>query len=813
MGVRPFRPMYVEHSSEPNVHFAWSPYPLIPLAIASLLLATAVFVGRYRVRRTGPHFVLLLCALAFWLACDALALLAVDRPDKIFFDKLKYLGLEALGPLLLLVAIHSCDRQKPLARWVYGVLALPGLSVLAMIATNESHQLYWKAVHVVEVAGVSRLVAERGPGFWFSTAETYGFVVVALLFFVLGRRTRPDERRRELRVAIPAILIPLSASLVFMSGASVARLLDPTPIAIGISALIVTWGILRAGILDVTRVAHREIIDGLVDPVVVLDARDRMVSFNQAACDRLGLSRAQLARPFADAVAHRPELVRFVAETERGQAEIYWDAGEPDLWFSVGLAPLRDVFGNETCRILVLRDVSRYKAAEKRIRALAYYDGLTGLPNRERFRHVLERSLSTARDRGRPVAILFLDLDRFKEVNDTLGHRVGDALLRAVAQRFETSVRISDCVSRSGGSEAVSRLGGDEFTFLLTKISGPLDAARVAQRLLDSLSEPFQLDGHEVFASASIGIAMHPTDGDDAETLLRNADTAMYVAKRRGSNECSFYDETMNARGIRRLALEGRLRGALDRGELSLVYQPLRQTASSRIVGAEALLRWQSDGEAVSPDEFIPIAEETGLIHEIGEWVLETACAQAAAWRAAGHRPVRMGVNISSHQLRRAGFADVVRAVLERSGWSPAHLDLELTESSIMGDDDGTQNALQTLDALGVGLTLDDFGTGYSSLSYLRRFPLQRVKIDRSFVRDLVDDPGDRALTDAILAMGQSLGLTVVAEGVETVEQARLLERMGCDELQGFLIGRPAPPEAFREHLEPEKDPDDDAES
>jgi diguanylate cyclase (GGDEF)-like protein len=480
---------------------------------------------------------------------------------------------------------------------------------------------------------------------------------------------------------------------------------------------------------------------------------------------------------------------------------------EDVTWLAMELAPLRDAFGNESCRVLVFRDVGRYKAAERRIRALAYYDGLTGLPNRERFRYVLERALQTARHTGRPLALLFLDLDRFKQVNDSLGHRAGDALLCQVARRFEECVRLTDHLGRDvDDPESVSRLGGDEFTVLLADMSRPLDAAAVARRLLDSLHTPLHVEGHEVFTGASIGIAVYPDDGEDSETLLRNADVAMYAAKRRGSNEFEFYTESMNARGARRLALEGRMRQALGRREFSLAFQPLRDAETARLIGAEALLRWHDRDEGmISPAEFIPIAEETGLIHPIGDFVLETACRQARDWLDSGYRGIRIGVNISSHQLRRAGFVETVQAVLSATGLSPSALELELTESAIMGEGDGTQLAIQRLDELGVGLALDDFGTGYSSLSYLRRFPLARVKIDRSFVRDLVSDPSDLALTEAIILMAHGLGLKVVAEGVETVDQVELLRLRGCDELQGYLLGRPVPAEEFERFLEREK--------
>ena len=460
---------------------------------------------------------------------------------------------------------------------------------------------------------------------------------------------------------------------------------------------------------------------------------------------------------------------------------------------------------NEELRL----QIAHRERAEERTQHLAYYDSLTGLPNRRLFQERLQQAVTAARHRGHQVGLLFLDLDRFKQVNDTLGHSAGDKLLCEVSKRMMRCVRFSDYVSRPDFEEPqgeVSRLGGDEFTMLLTKISEAQDAAIVAQRVLSEMAAAIPVDDHELFTTASIGIAIYPIDGEDAETLLRNADTAMYHAKGHHSNKFQFYTEEMNITNARKLYLANRLRQALDRHELSLHYQPLRNAASGSVTGAEALARW-TDPETgpVGPDEFIPIAEDTGLIMEIGEWVLRTACAQARVWQNEGFREIRIAVNVSPHQLRQPGWPETVARVLRETGLSPVHLELEMTETAILQHDDATTAALRELDDMGVGLALDDFGTGYSSLSYLRRYPFDRVKIDRSFVGDITANPHDAALTAAILAMAQSLDLQVVAEGVETLEQAEFLRERGCDELQGYLFSRPLPAEEFTRFLEQEK--------
>jgi diguanylate cyclase (GGDEF)-like protein len=447
--------------------------------------------------------------------------------------------------------------------------------------------------------------------------------------------------------------------------------------------------------------------------------------------------------------------------------------------------------------------------AIEKSRVLAYFDNLTGLPNRQLFTDRLERALVHARRHDRLVAICFLDLDGFKRVNDTLGHSIGDRLLCQVAQRLMKGVRLGDFVGRLHSDEspvAVSRLGGDEFTFVLREISKAQDAGRVADRVLDALRKPFVVDGHEVTATASIGIAVFPHNGEDAETLLRNADTAMYWAKDRGRNNCQFYAKSMNDAAKRKLDLEHRLRRALECHEFSLYYQPLRDARSGALTGAEALLRWEEpELGPVSPVEFVPVAEETGLIVPLGEWVLRTACAQSQAWQAAGYRPIRMAVNLSGRQIRQPTLVDMVARVLQESGLSPAQLELEITESTIMQDDDVTITAFRELNEMGVGLALDDFGTGYSSLSYLRRFPMGRVKIDRAFVSGIPTNPDDAALAAAVIAMAHSLRLLVVAEGVETREQAEFLRESGCDELQGYLISPAVPSEEFVRFLDSEK--------
>ncbi|NNL67476.1 MAG: EAL domain-containing protein, partial [Myxococcales bacterium] len=447
------------------------------------------------------------------------------------------------------------------------------------------------------------------------------------------------------------------------------------------------------------------------------------------------------------------------------------------------------------------------RRAEARIESLAYYDDLTGLPNRQLFQQRLHEALAQARTAGGLAALLFVDLDGFKRVNDTLGHSVGDGLLREVTRRFAQSIRLNDVLGRGEqGRQAISRLGGDEFTVLLGKVADRAGASVVADRLLAALAEPVVVDGHEIFAGASIGIAMFPDDGNDPESLLRNADAAMYLAKSRGRGQFQFYADERTEAGSRRLRLEGPLRRALESDQFELHYQPLLDMRTRETVGAEALLRWNAPEIGnVSPAEFIPLAEQCGLINPIGDWIIRSACAQIRIWMESGYEPVRVAVNLSGQQIRGPALVNTVRDALAENDLSPHLLELELTESTIMRDDEVTSSTLRALSEMGVALVLDDFGTGYSSLTHLRRYPIDSLKIDRSFVAELPDNEEDVAITTALIAMAHGLRTRVTAEGIETEAQLAFLREHGCDVAQGFLFSRPIPGPDFPRFLAPVK--------
>jgi diguanylate cyclase (GGDEF)-like protein/PAS domain S-box-containing protein len=447
-----------------------------------------------------------------------------------------------------------------------------------------------------------------------------------------------------------------------------------------------------------------------------------------------------------------------------------------------------------------VQDVTERKRAEEQIRYLAYHDSLTGLGNRLLFKERLAGALAQARRNDGVLGVLFLDLDHFKRINDTLGHSVGDRLLQGVADRLVAGVRGTDTITRTGPMDfdhAVSRLGGDEFTVLLSDVKDVQDLAKVARRLLDALSTPFQLEGHEVVISGSIGITARPLDGDDVETLLKNADAAMYHAKDRGRNNYQFYTESMNAVALERLILESKLRHALEQNEFELHYQPKVDLGTGGITGFEALVRWRDPGQGlVLPGTFIPLCEETGLIGPLGDWVLREACLQLARWRDAGGTPLPVSVNLSVHQFRAGGLVEKVQRTVEETGIDPRWLEFEITESALLHDEEAVVGALGALRALGIRIAIDDFGTGYSSFSYLRRLPVDILKIDRSFVSGVETNPDEAALLAAIVSMGRALRLKVVAEGVETEGQRALLTGWGCHEIQGFLVSAAVPADA-----------------
>ncbi len=553
------------------------------------------------------------------------------------------------------------------------------------------------------------------------------------------------------------------------------------------------------------------VLEHAPDGVIVLDDAGRVLAFNRAAermfaCDAdtvIGSDGQALLADVEQGASVRVAEGRFESRGVRCA-----DGGSFPVELAVSCASVQ----GRTLRIVLVRDLTERKQAEDKLQQMARYDGLTALPNRRQFHDSLVRAIGLAGRSHGQVALMFLDLDRFKQINDTFGHDTGDELLRQVAARLKETIRGYDTVLRGGGEASpeaepeagstVSRLGGDEFTIILKNVAGVDATAAVAERIVAAFAKPFNLGGKEVFSSTSVGIALYPRDGEDPEVLIKSADTAMYRAKELGRNNYQFFTQAMNEAAQQRLALERDLRDALERNEFLLFFQPKLNVATGRIYGVETFLRWRHPTRGlVTPYDFVHVLEEIGLIAPVGRWVLRAACEQIRRWRDAGLPRLQASVNISVRQFVREDLSGDVAEVLEETGIDPQLLDLELTEGLLVEDVETSLRLLGQLRAMGVEVSVDDFGTGYSSLSYLTQFPINALKIDQSFVRDIAPATEGAAVVRAIIGLARSLDLKVIAEGVETESELAYLRRLGCDGIQGYLLGAPMPADEFERWL------------
>ena len=539
------------------------------------------------------------------------------------------------------------------------------------------------------------------------------------------------------------------------------------------------------------------LLQALPDTIFMVDSNGMLVEHIAGTERKFGrnLVGKPLEEVFPSTVARAArQALRGKAMAEPASIEFKVRQGKERRWFEARVRPQAD-----GPLLIVMRDTTERREAKARIEYLAYYDTLTKLPNRQLFVREAMRAIKAPRDPGQLVALLYLDLDRFKRINDNLGHAVGDALLQDVARRLEQSIRPAGSVSQSGALPAaerhhVARFGGDEFVVLLTGLHDEQQTVEVANRIRSQLAEPFHCGGHRFVVTPSIGIALCPRDGTDVEDLLVKADMAMYQAKDRGRNAHAFYGQTMAVRSLGRLELETELQHAFENNGLQIHYQPKLDLATGLVIGVEALLRWpHAERGWIAPDIFIPVAEETGLIVAIGDWVVDQACRQLVAWQSMGLSHLTVAVNVSVQQFVRSDFVDTVLRALEQHGVKPHRLELEITESLLMKNLEDTTASMRRFRAAGIALSIDDFGTGYSSLGYLRQLPVDALKIDRSFVRDLPQSDDDAAICAAIIAMARELKLKVIAEGVENAEQLEFLRRHRCDQAQGYYIGRPVP--------------------
>jgi len=544
-----------------------------------------------------------------------------------------------------------------------------------------------------------------------------------------------------------------------------------------------------------------QVIESTREAIVITDAENRIVSVNRAFSDVTGFAQEEVIGQDPSMLASGRHDVAFFHNM--WESLHVRDAWQGELWnrrkngeifpLWTNISTIRDNQGKLTHYVAIFADISEHKATLKHIEFLAHHDTLTKLPNRLLLLDRLQQAVNLAEREKHRVALMFLDLDRFKQVNDSLGHHVGDHLLIGVVERLKACVRETDTISRQGG---------DEFVIVLPDIADSNAVLAIAEKILDTLREPFVIDGHQLSTSFSIGVSIYPEDGREIATLMQNADTAMYHAKESGRNNCHFYDESMNANAAERLKLQNKLRLAMENGEFELHFQPLISLKDHAIIGCEALLRWKSPEDGwVPPAKFIPLAEETGFILNIDAWVLREACRQARAWQDAGLPPLTIAVNISALQFKRGRILDSVNDALARSGLDPTHLEIELTESVLIQDTQHTRQQLNQLNAIGVRLSIDDYGTGYSNLSYLKQLEVDKLKIDQSFVKDMLVDELDAIIVRSTVELAHNLGLEVLAEGVEDEHILTLLQQLGCDQAQGYHIGKPMPPRAFEKLL------------
>jgi diguanylate cyclase (GGDEF)-like protein/PAS domain S-box-containing protein len=538
------------------------------------------------------------------------------------------------------------------------------------------------------------------------------------------------------------------------------------------------------------------VFDHALEGIFITDPDARILAANPAACRITGYGEREL-------LGQTPRLFRSGRQTPEFYAAFWQELKSRGCWHGeiwnrrkngdvfpeiLSVSAIRDSAGAIVQYVALLVDISAQKTVEAQLQYKAHHDELTGLSNRVQFKEYLARSLAHARRESFKLAVLFIDLDHFKYINDTLGHQMGDALLQAVAERIRGYLREEDLVAR---------LGGDEFAVLLLGITHLQDAARVAKKLIDALTEPVALDNHELSITASIGIAVYPEDGDSMDDLLRRADNAMYSAKDLGRNTVQFYRSEMDTRSRERMSISNALQRALDRDEFFLVYQPQIDLRTDRVVGVEALLRWRHGDDVITPGRFIPVAEETSLIVRIGQWVLHTACLQGRRWQDSGAGSFRVAVNLSARQFLEKGLLSAIHGVLEVTGFPALQLELEITESLAMANVARTSQVLWSMKGMGVGISIDDFGTGYSSLAYLGEYPLDTLKIDLSFVHGIGRNPRQEAIIRAVIAMAGTLGLGLVAEGVETEQQLQFLQDNGCHVVQGYYLAQPMVAEDF----------------
>jgi diguanylate cyclase (GGDEF)-like protein/PAS domain S-box-containing protein len=771
-------------------------YAIFLSVAAALLIYFALCAWRRRGTPGATALTILMVAGAVWAVAYALSLTTTEPLMRIFWGEIKYLGIVAVPLAWLIFALQYTGREGWVTRRALALLAIePGVA-LVLIFTNEAHGLFWSSRGSDTTGPFPIIESVYGPWFWVHLSFSYLLLLVGTVFLTQALVSSAHLYREQKIALMVGTSMPWVLNAVNVSGLVAVGSPDPAPLAFAVAGEVFAWSLFRYGPLDLVSVARDVVVEGMGDGVIVLDSQDRVVDLNPSAQRILGcpFSKA-VGRPVAQILPGQVALLKRHQGSEEAHGEAELGSGAAARYYDIAISSLRTRKVARAGRLISLRDITERKALEQRLMQQALHDPLTGLPNRTLFMNRLEHALARGRRHESTVAVLFVDLDNFKFVNDSLGHEAGDRLLVAVRNRVHPCLRSED---------TIARLGGDEFAILIEDVKYTSEPAYVAERIVEELQAPFPLGGQLVVITPSIGIAISDSRQDSPEHLLREADLAMYQAKEDGKARHRMFDPSMEYETTERLRLENDLRRALQRDEFRMHYQPVVHLGTRQIIGMEALVRWEHPERGVIlPDEFVPLAEEIGLIIPIGRWVLREACRQAHKWqkRYPAEPPLSMGVNLSTRQLRDSELVEDVEGLLRETRLDPECLILEITEGAVVGAEEHRIGTLRSLQALGVQFALDDFGTGYSSLSYLKRLPVSLLKIDRSFVERIGQDAEDEVLVSGIVYVASALGLSVVAEGVETPEQVARVKALGCELSQGHYFSEPLSSEAAGELL------------
>ncbi len=786
--------------------YAYNPFAIPPLFVAlTVLIVGALIAMRERISRATIALGAAALCIFCWMLGTALTYLATDPDLALQWAKLAVAGtivLPAAAQLFAAVIANKHDRLKKRIVAVFvisaGFLAALVLSPLYITGVASRPWGYYPVYGPVGAAYVVFFLCVHAA-------------TLALLWVFYKQALPGSSARRHAGLVLAAIGIASFASVDLLAA------LDVEVYPFGFLFILAFFAIVshvvrRFHFVEITpALAGQTIVDTINEALVVVNEEGVIRLVNPAACELMGRMEDELlGSRFSDNFTawgseHIHEAL-LAGKPIRSIETAYQTRQGTMRTVSVSASALRDRKNRPIALIYVLRDITKRKHAEDRIRFLAYHDVLTKLPNRTQFDERVTQTLSLTAGSEDSIAVLFIDLDRFKNINDTFGHHAGDRLLVAAANRLRKCLRAHDPADDDRHADRlIARLGGDEFAVALTGVYRVQDLRGIAQRIIDRLSEPFTLQGEKAYIGASVGISMAPRDGTDAGILLKNADRAMYHAKQAGRGNYHFYNSDMDAVTAERIQLETDLRHALERAEFQLAYQPQVNLQAGTMIGAEALLRWKHPRRGVlPPTTFIPVLEESGAICEVGRWVLQEACHQAKRWEREGLGSFKIAVNISPRQFRHGDLVQDVVEALRKAELDPRWLELEVTENLLMRDADQTVSNLTELKTMGVSIAVDDFGTGYSSLRYLRRFPIDVIKMDRAFVQDIAAGLRDAAVTNTIIALAHNLNRGLVAEGVETRQQAELLHEKGCHLMQGYLFGKPMPAERFTAMLRAE---------